>query len=83
MMYIKTIFLLVILLVASTQVHAYLDPGSGSIIFQSLMAAGLFVAATFGIFWNHLKTFFNKLLWWKKSDEINEDRIQDKVEKDE
>lgn len=38
--------------------HAYLDPGTGSYIFQILIAT--FAGAIFAIkmFWNNLKTFF-------------------------
>ena len=35
--------------------YAYVDPGNGSMILQSLMAIGVFVAATISMSWNYIK----------------------------
>ena len=54
----------------SRNVYAYLDPGSGSFIFQMLIAAivgGLFVIK---LYFNKIKTFFKKV--FSKSGNDNE-----------
>ncbi len=66
----KTLILISILCMYPSLSYAYLDPGTGSMIFQSLIATGLFVAATTGIFWNYIKSFFRKLIWWRKNKDI-------------
>lgn len=38
--------------------HAYLDPGSGSILVQLLVAAGLGAAFAVRVYWKKLKAFF-------------------------
>lgn len=42
-------------------IHAYIDPGTGSIIFQVVI--GLFVGGLFAvkIFWNKIRNFFNSI----------------------
>lgn len=39
--------------------HAYLDPGSGSLIFQMIAAGAAGIAFTCKIFWYRIKTFFS------------------------
>jgi hypothetical protein len=39
--------------------HAYLDPGSGSIIVQLLVAAGLGAAFAVRVYWKKIKAFFS------------------------
>jgi len=36
---------------ATSQAHAYLDPGTGSMILQGLIAGLMVVATTMGIYW--------------------------------
>ena len=45
----------------SQNIHAYIDPGTGSLIIQVLIAS--FVGALFmiKIYWKKVKAFFNKL----------------------
>jgi hypothetical protein len=38
----------------------YLDPGSGSLIVQLLLAAFLGVGITIRLFWKRITTFFNR-----------------------
>ena len=38
--------------------HAYLDPGTGSIILQGLIAAVTATAVTLGVYWQRIKGFF-------------------------
>lgn len=50
--------LVALLIFGSTEAHAYLDPGTGSILIQGLIAAvagGLF---TMRIYWQKVKNFF-------------------------
>ena len=46
----------------SNNAHAYLDPGSGSIILQALIAFFASVAAFISIYWKKLKNFISNLL---------------------
>jgi hypothetical protein len=52
-MYILFLFVLIFFLTL-TDAHAYLDPGSGSALFQVLAAVGL----AFAIFWRKIKRIF-------------------------
>ena len=45
----------------SSTAFAYLDPGTGSIILQSLIAGVMVVAAAWGVFWHRIKSFFSSL----------------------
>jgi len=42
----------------SMPVYAYLDPGTGSLIIQSIIGAIAALAVTFKIYWHKLKVFF-------------------------
>lgn len=52
--------LLIALLAAAyaAPAHAYIDPGTGSILLQGLLAA----VATIGLFWQRVKLFFASIL---------------------
>ena len=54
-----------------TPAHAYLDPGTGSIILQAIL--GLIAAAftTMSFYWGKIKLYFNKL--FKKRPEGDQD----------
>lgn len=60
----KTIILMilssVIFIISLTAQHAfaYLDPGTGSMLLQGLLAGLLAAAATIRIFWKRIKIFF-------------------------
>ena len=58
-----TIFGLVALLQAvfAPPAHAYLDPGTGSYIFQLLLAGVVGLAFVIKVFWSRIKSFFSKL----------------------
>jgi hypothetical protein len=49
---------LCISLVYTTSACAYLDPGTGSMIVQAVIATIAIAGASVGIFWNRLKSFF-------------------------
>ena len=54
-------FLTVPLLAHVSSAHAYLDPGTGSIILQSILAAIAAVVAFGGMYWQRVKLFFASL----------------------
>jgi len=50
------------LLIASTaSAFAYLDPGTGSLVIQMIIAGGLTAAASIRIFWSRLKGFARRI----------------------
>lgn len=48
--------------------HAYLDPGTGSIILQSMLAGLAIVLTSIGMFWQRIKLFFSSLFSSAKPD---------------
>jgi hypothetical protein len=58
---INIIILSVIFLIAQPQnVYAYLDPGSGSLVFQVILASLLGVLFSIKTFWKRIISFFRK-----------------------
>jgi len=47
--------------ILTTKAHAYLDPGTGSIILQAIVAAFAAFFTSIYIFWSKVKNFFNKI----------------------
>lgn len=45
----------------STAAHAYLDPGTGSILVQSLLAGIAGAAAVVSLYWQRIKAFFTNM----------------------
>ena len=60
----STLFLSMIF---STSAYAYLDPGSGSMIIQAIIALIAAVGVSMGIFKDRLRSYFNKLFSRKKT----------------
>ena len=56
----NTIFFLYFFLFTSSA-HAYLDPGTGSIILQAIVGAIAAFFSTLYIFWEKVKIFFRKV----------------------
>ena len=56
----KTLFFLYFFLFTSSA-HAYLDPGTGSIILQAIIGAFAAFFSTLYIFWAKVKIFFRKV----------------------
>lgn len=46
------------LLLLATPVYAYLDPGTGSMLLQGLLAGIMAAGVTIGIYWRRFKAFF-------------------------
>lgn len=72
--YLKLSVLTLVGLCFSVQAHAYLDPGTGSVIIQAVIA--VFVA--FGVFWGRVKSFLSGLFSRKsagRADEVRGERL--------
>ena len=52
------VFVLFIVMACNEKAYAYLDPGTGSILLQGLIAAVAGAMATCGIYWSMIKNFF-------------------------
>lgn len=70
------VFVLFIVMACNEKAYAYLDPGTGSILLQGLIAAVAGAMATGGIYWSKIKNFFTtskpKKEQKKSEDEIDE-----------
>ena len=53
--------------------HAYLDPGTGSMILQSLLAAFVVAGSAVGIFWQRINDIFTR----SNKDETDENENRD------
>ena len=59
----KLLSLIIIYFLCSiTAAHAYLDPGTGSIILQAILGFIAAAAATMSIYWEKFKSIINKIL---------------------
>lgn len=54
-LFVLTVVYFIVFLIAPTRVDAYLDPGSGSILFQVLVGGLLAMAATVRLYWTRIK----------------------------
>ncbi len=50
-----------LLMLFANQAYAYLDPGTGSMMVQALLAAVAAVSVSIGLFWRRLLLFFGRL----------------------
>ena len=57
----KTIIYIIIFYFFANQANAYIDPGTGGILLQALLAAVAAVGAFFTFYWRKLKDFINKI----------------------
>ena len=63
------------LLCSISKAHAYLDPGTGSIILQAILGFVAAAAATVSIYWEKFKSIINKVL--KRNTKDNKDITKD------
>lgn len=63
----NSIFLFIVYFAFQGNAHAYLDPGTGSIILQGIIAAIALVGSYLSFYWKKVKDFFKKFSK-KKSD---------------
>jgi hypothetical protein len=61
-----------------TPAYAYLDPGAGSILLQSLLAGIATAAALGSMFWQRLKGFISSLFFTRKSTDSKSEATADK-----
>ena len=64
-----SIFVIVCGLLFSTNSYAYIDPGSGSIILQAIIAAFAGAGTAITIYWKKVKLFFSKIFKKKDNEE--------------
>lgn len=53
--FVAAVILAMVLLSGPDSAHAYIDPGSGSIIIQAIVAAVVGMAVTLKLFWQKIK----------------------------
>lgn len=58
-----------VLLLSQSQAHAYIDPGTGSIVLQALLAGILGAAMAVKIFWHKIKASCATLFGRRKDDQ--------------
>ena len=51
---------LCLLVFSTNRAHAYLDPGTGSMLIQGLLATIAAASVFIGIFWRRLRSFFGR-----------------------
>ena len=49
-----------VLIFSTNSAYAYLDPGTGSMLIQGLLAAIAAASVTIGIFWRRWRSFFGR-----------------------
>lgn len=76
MINIKAITLILAYLLCSiTNANAYLDPGTGSIILQAILAFIAGAAATVSLWWVNFKTFIKKIFKQDKKDSETKTKV--------
>ena len=54
----RTVLFILLPLLLANPVYAYLDPGTGSMLLQGLLAGIMAAGVTIGIYWRRFKAFF-------------------------
>jgi hypothetical protein len=49
------------MLIFANQSYAYIDPGTGSMLVQAVLAAIAVVSVSIGIFWRRIRSFLDRL----------------------
>ena len=62
----------ILFLFVTSEAHAYIDPGTGSYIFQLVIAALLGALFALKVFWNNVKAFFSSLLFGRQKNPKND-----------
>ena len=60
-----------------SEAHAYLDPGTGSIILQAILAFIAGCLSTISLWWGNFKNFFKKFLKLNKQNEKIDKNLDD------
>lgn len=67
----RGIVAIAVLVASTTWASAYLDPGTGSLVLQMVIAGALTAAASIKVFWAQLKDFFRRAP--KQKDDVRTD----------
>tara|TARA_B100000029_G_scaffold480374_1_gene528353 strand:+ start:497 stop:706 length:210 start_codon:yes stop_codon:yes gene_type:complete len=67
----KILLIFILYLSLIKPVYAYLDPGSGSIILQAIIASLAAAGTTISVFWKKIKIFFSKVVNLKNKKKTN------------
>lgn len=51
--------ILLMTVIAPMKANAYIDPGTGSIVVQSIIATVAGIGFALKVYWNNIKTYFN------------------------
>lgn len=65
----QAVLFIFLLLLLANPAYAYLDPGTGSMLLQGLLAGIMAMGVTIGIYWRRLKAFFSGADKQEKNDE--------------
>jgi len=60
------ILIKLLMLLVVTPAYAYLDPGTGSMLLQGLLAGLMVIGGVIGVYWRRLKSFFSRFNSKKK-----------------
>ena len=75
MNYLKFFIILMLLTVVfPAKAYAYIDPGTGSYLFQLLIATAVGSLFAIKMFWVNIKTFFSKLFGKKQLEDKKSDK---------
>ena len=66
---VRLVFLLLISLIIPTAAYAYLDPGTGSMLVQAIIAMIAAVGVSYGVFKGKIKELFNRFFRRQRSDD--------------
>ena len=61
-----------LLMFSANTAYAYLDPATGSMIVQAVIAAVVAISVSIGIFWSRLRSFFSRLFGRKNNRKEND-----------
>ena len=67
-MYLKKLLIILILFLPSVKAYAYIDPGTGSFILQTIIGAIAAIGAYVTLYWRKFKNFIDKIFKTKKKD---------------
>ena len=56
-----------VLMLSANPAYAYLDPGTGSMLVQAVIAAVAAISVSIGIFRRRLRLFLDRIFGWKNS----------------
>jgi hypothetical protein len=68
--------LFIVLPISDERAFAYLDPGTGSMMIQAILAGIAAFSLSIGIFWKRIKLLFNRIFMCNKGRKEKEDLNQ-------